>query len=122
MLEGWIIMKVRTSFVSNSSSSSFAVSCFEGQQDLMITITANLEKYGKKIKTKSELYDNMIINELVDDGEYTWEELENLLNEGQIIIVGFFSDEEDPKEYILCHKGLDATNFKGRILRNSPSY
>ena len=117
-------MKIRKGFVSNSSSSSFVVSGKREDMKCKITIEVDLSQYSDDIiETKEELY-NSELSELVREGflDLSMKELEDIIDNGDIIIDGRFSDEDDALEATLCHNGMEKTDFKGKILFNEKGY
>jgi hypothetical protein len=116
-------MKIRHGFVSNSSSSSFVVSGKREDMKCKINIEIDLRQYADEIvTTKEELYNNEYLSEMVMNELLTWKELEDIIDDGNIIIDGRFYDKNNPLESVLCHQGVKYTDFKGKIIFNEEGF
>lgn len=115
-------MKVRSGFVSNSSSSSFIVAVNENTK-VKLEIEVDLNKFSDvKIKTIDDLT-NYFLNDLYlepedleEDSEYN--KAKEAIQEGKEILIGSFSnDSGDGLENFLCDNGLENNiNVKDMIV------
>ena len=127
-------MKIRTGFVSNSSSTSFAVSS-KNEDDAKITISfeIDLSKYASYIlKTKEEVNKyymecrdyrdfNDIEKFIKESDEIFIKEYKDCIEEiekGNVILVGCFSNEDEAEEKILCEKGIPENNKNIKVIYN----
>lgn len=114
-------MKIRTGFVSNSSSSSFVVAVEGDVSEVVFTLKTDLEKYtrwrGGIAATKDEL-DKLILD------EYEYDNLDELLKEeycrevyndaltaisnGKKVLFGLVGndDYDDPVETLIYNNGI----------------
>jgi hypothetical protein len=110
-------MKIRNGFVSNSSSSSFIVSCKDRTKaKITVSFEVDLAKYGDIIKTVEELEQYYVelygfdsIEELETDvAAYDeFQKCKRAITKGEIIIMGSFSNEDDdPISQLLCESGI----------------
>jgi hypothetical protein len=100
-------MKVRSGFVSNSSSSSFIVAIKdEATVKVKVTFEADLEKYARrKISTIEEL--NEYYKDYWGGPDWKYEECRKAIENGKVVLVGEFSDQSgDRAEEFLCDEGL----------------
>ena len=117
-------VKVRSGFVSNSSSSSFVVAVNSTKKDdvtCRVELTADLTQFGKVIKNKKmlkQIAEDECWDMDLDSGMY--HDCLMALENKQIIIVGDFSnDTEDYAELALCMNGIHAkTNPHITIISN----
>jgi hypothetical protein len=110
-------MKLRSGFVSNSSSSSFVISCMP-DQPLKITIEVDLSK-AKIIKTEAELdayfeY-NYGDNWMDEEGEWALKRYEKMLVAIQagkhIVRITGSNDDADAFSQFVYYGGIDNTVF-----------
>lgn len=118
-------MKIRTGFVSNSSSSSFIVGIKNGQTKITVPIEIDLQKYKRTIiKTKEELKE-YITDQYELSEPYALDLYEKALesvNNGETILIGdFSSDGGDPLESFLCNNGIPETDSI-TIIQNEAGY
>lgn len=102
-------MKVRSGFVSNSSSSSFVVAVEKDAQEIVLTMKADLRKYADATATTVEELDRIIIDEhgwkMVNNlqdilGESPWlrrvyDEAKVAIGEGKHVIFGTVGNDYD---------------------------
>lgn len=109
-------MKIRTGFVSNSSSSSFIIAVDKDVKnvkcDVTYTITEDIAKYTEeRLTTAAE-----VIRELHHEYGYDLDspiitQALNAINNGKHVLMGSFCDDNRFEELILCNTGLhNATN------------
>lgn len=110
-------MKIRSGFVSNSSSSSFVVAVKKGKTSkVTLELEVDLTDYSRKIlsnkddvlKYMKDYYDyeeDESSNE--DYVNTTYKTLMEHINNGNEVIVGDFSSEGDEVEQYLCNTGLN---------------
>ena len=113
-------MKIRNGFVSNSSSSSFLIAFKPGQQKVKINIEIDLDRYMYVFSNISELVKSEDFECIEDD--VSLEELKKYFDEGYKIGYGSVSDEDDLLEAVLCHEGIQSTDFKGKIFIGEGRY
>lgn len=122
-------MKVRTGFVSNSSSSSFIVSVpKEKDCQIEIKMSVDLSSYGRIIKTEKQLRE--CFKDRFDDymeDDYSRELFEKCLKaikKGEIIVAGSFCDDgTEAVEQLLCQVGLeDICPSKVKVIENEGGY
>lgn len=106
-------MKIRSGFVSNSSSSSFIVATDDEQGHVELVIKVNLSNYGEVLKTKEEV-DAYFYERWgqYDESEWVKEKLHTCLDaiaRGKVIIAGDFTDDSDGEEAFLCNNGIPAS-------------
>lgn len=120
-------MKIRSGFVSNSSSSSFIVAVTPNKTKISITIEVDLEKYSNKIlineKQVLEYFESWY-------GDLTHQYVKNLyeaaikaIKEGKHVLVGSFAnDTGDGIEYYLCDHGIPKDSKDIEIIHNESGY
>ena len=109
-------MKIRTGFVSNSSSSSFIVSSKNGAK-VELSLTIDLSKYGYVAKTMEELDICFLkhtceasISDVLKDRYHAekYNECKKAIENGEIVTMGdFCSDSDDPIEKFLNEHGIE---------------
>ena len=114
-------MKIRTGFVSNSSSSSFIVAT-KGDTPLVaeLRIEVNLKPMiHSSISTIEELeeyikdehgYEYENLKQLLENDDYVrriYDKAKPLVENGYTIHLGSASDEEDAEEAFICDQGLE---------------
>lgn len=117
-------MKIRNGFVSNSSSSSFAISVTKGAKPKMI-MEIDLEQFEEtRIKTVKKL-DNYFFEKdenyktvrdiLIDEYDGPkYKKMFAALNRGEEISIGWVhSDGGDVESELIYQTGLEAKNLKG---------
>ena len=92
-------MKIRSKFVSNSSSSSFLVATDEKKPIIKLVVEVDLSELGEKIKTKKQL-DEYYADEIEwrrEDGiDFPmYDRAVEALKEGKTLIAGYASDDGD---------------------------
>lgn len=118
-------LKSRKGFVSNSSSSSFVVAVHDECNPICtVTLTADLSRFGRIIRTEKELYSYAKDHYWFDSSGQS-EDYANALKAiqcGKSIIAGAFGDDsDDPIEVLLCNNGLPESN-KYDIIFNEAGY
>jgi hypothetical protein len=129
-------MKIRTGFVSNSSSSSFIVATKADKKDFKITVELTLDHLvDKVIKTEARWQEHCVecgcfetLQELLDDS-YSGPKYLKGLNEikaGKTLLVGSCSnesyDDETGAEMYLFNNGLKGLNPKKFKVIEDPQY
>lgn len=127
-------MKIRTGFVSNSSSSSFIVAAEKDNTEIDISIKVNLKNYGEILDTKGKLdayfmseygmdnYNNIEDN-LSTDVFIKYQECLEAIKGGKIIIFGSFSDDDgDNISGFLCNNGIPKDTKNIKIIQNDGGY
>lgn len=114
-------MKTRSSFVANSSSSSFILSTDKYDKDINATITLKvpINRYiNQIIKNKEDLdeyfkdcYCYEDIEELSGYDKKYYDNLKSILDKGRIILLGSVSNEDDEFGSILYYNSLKDANF-----------
>jgi hypothetical protein len=106
-------MKYRTGFVSNSSSSSFAVIAEPGQTKFKICLEIDLADYASHIMDSPEQVEKYLVSSYGSHGMSDpqcikeREEILDTLAKGKIFLVGSFSDDRyNAVENMLCNEGL----------------
>jgi hypothetical protein len=113
------LVKTRSGFVSNSSSSSFVVAikdCSKTSTRIKIEVEIDLANYSRNnmINSVEDLL-TYYINELCMDLEEiksskTYQKCKKAIEAGKIILMGSFSSESgEPLEAMLCEYGLNST-------------
>jgi len=116
-------MKIRSGFVSNSSSSSFIVAAGKNPAKVSITLEVDLEKYVQRtLNTEEEVLDYLVM----EHGEERKSRILDCLQairEGNRILVGDFSSEgEEPIEQLLCEIGIPKNTPGIKIIYNEGGY
>jgi len=109
-------MKKRNGFVSNSSTSSFIVSCKKGKTKSKVTIEIDLKDYSSSVITNVKELEEYILNEICYDNinealqsEYwskIYKESKTAIEKGRIILRGGFNSSNYDIESCLCGIGL----------------
>ncbi len=116
-------MKIRSGFVSNSSSSSFIVAANKENTNIKITLETDLKKYGKVLTTEQEVKDYFIYEYGDDYDNVAYNSCLSAIKEGKIIIIGSFdSDTDDNLEKYLCNKGIPKNITNIKIIQNEGGY
>ena len=71
-------MKIRTGFVSNSSSTSFVVIFPEGFDAATLSSDKNVKKLLKEMQAEGELWESQV-EDILEDPEDEYGEIENLI-------------------------------------------
>jgi hypothetical protein len=121
-------MKIRSGFVSNSSSSSFVIAVSPGQKKHKITFEIDFSKYiskydPKPISTKEQL-DEWYRGERDGEVDNVYKNCLKAIESGKIILMGSFGDQtDDPIEEMFCNKGLGHFNLEGvDVIDNEAGY
>lgn len=121
-------MKVRSGFVSNSSSSSFIVAVPKSKKTktiVTVSFEVDLESYAdRRISTIKEL------NEYYDyeygDREFKYDECKEAIRSGKDVLVGSFTDENhEAEETFLCKTGLEGNipeGSKTKVIHSEGGY
>jgi len=109
-------MKKRNGFVSNSSTSSFVVSCKKGNTKTKVTIEIDLDDYSSSSITSVKELEEYILNETCYDNldevlrsEYwakIYKESKRAIKNERIVLCGGFSSDSCGIESYLCGGGL----------------
>ena len=122
-------MKIRTGFVSNSSSSSFIVAAKKGKTKVKLELEVDLADYldGDPITTVEEL-----IRFYKDEFDYDATDLDNdadfkaskkAIQSGQVVYRGSFSDQSDNNlERFLCEQGIPENTKNINIIQGGGGY
>ena len=116
-------MKIRNGFVSNSSSSSFIVSC-KDKNSAKIKVEIEVDLYDHadtKVSTLKELDEHFIeqygwggdttLEKIFEDNEGLKEDYtkaKKSVERGELVLFGSFSNEsDDPASMLLCDLGIE---------------
>ena len=115
-------MKIRSGFVSNSSSSSFVVAVKEGETKITVTTEFDLADSARATcRTIEDLNEHFLeewayghdsIEEFLNDSEEVWatehyKKAKEAIENGKVVMFGSFeSYGEGPVESMLCDNGL----------------
>ena len=116
-------MKVRQSFISNSSSSSFVASSKTGK--ITITIEVDLSEYAKHVITNAEQLDAHFKDYYGGDDVSTAKRkvYTDALDRGEKIYQGSFSSESgEGLETFLCENGLPDDIKGGTVIESEGGY
>lgn len=116
-------MKIRTGFISNSSSSSFIVA--NDHDDLKLTVEIDISKYIKHIlMTKEDLKKYMVkywANSEEELNEYFKEiylEMLKSIENGKIVYIGSVCNYKDESEHFIYNNGLLKTKNNFDVIAN----
>ena len=116
-------MKIRSGFVSNSSSSSFVVALPKDVKP-ELNIKIDLTKYIKgKISTIKELNEYWKKNR--DEIDDLYERCRKSIDLGEVVYIGWFSDEDyGDIQCGLCHRGIKLEDMPdgGLIIQSEEGY
>ena len=104
-------MKNRSSFVSNSSSSSFVVACDKNKKGTIeLRVTIELDDFVSHVIHDEKELEEYIMNEFGEDrcGRKPYDEYLELLKEGKVLHIGSVSSDADSAtEQFLYQNGIE---------------
>lgn len=101
-------MKVRSGFVSNSSSSSFIVACdSDAKTTVTVSFEVDLQSYARRSIATIEELNEYFDYKYGDDKWWKYEDCRKAIEAGKTVLVGWFTDEtQNLIEVFLCDNGL----------------
>ncbi len=125
-------MKIRTGFVSNSSSSSFVIAA-KPKETLTAYLKAEIDiaDYVRDSISSIEELEKYIVEEhswgnneksckeILDGDTYAKEEYDKIkdnISKGLVVHLGIASSDGEVAEQMLCEAGIQSLEFKGEVI------
>jgi len=116
-------MKIRSGFISNSSSSSFMLGLKGSPAKVKLCIEVDVQEYGSLISTEEELEDYYLdeygsygstVDQLLANDEYlskTYNAAKEHIKGGNSVLIGTVSNDDSPIENLLYCNGFPESDY-----------